>query len=115
MAQLTNTSLRAMARTIYGTLVPKTYGIWDTGLTRAPKDPYDNFQCPNDLGTSVFRSAPESAISSSLEDAEGGLAMDPLALMRDTPTADRFLPSTTCDYTVPGTYTREPGFTDPLG
>jgi hypothetical protein len=158
MAQLTNTSLRAMARTIYGTLVPKTYGIWDTGLTRAPKDPYDNFQCPNDLGTSVFRSAPESAISSSLEDAgygpvkrsrvyvmvrrsglfwgyvprevtdrmfdpvaagdgawdKGGLAMDPLALMRDTPTADRFLPSTTCYYTVPGTYTREPGFTDPL-
>jgi hypothetical protein len=66
--QATNASMRAMMRTIYAQLVTYAYPVWNTGLTRAPTDPYDNFQSPGDLGVSPFRDAPAASWSASLED-----------------------------------------------
>jgi hypothetical protein len=62
VADLTNVSLRAMGRSIYQTLVTKTYPTWDTGITHYPNDPYSNFYC---TGTSSpFGKVPPSAYAS---------------------------------------------------
>ena len=70
IANLTNVSLRALARTLYKTLVTQVWPIWDTGVTEDPSNPYDNFYC---TGTSSpFRNAPPSAYASGLDSVSYG-------------------------------------------
>jgi hypothetical protein len=70
IADLTNVSLRAMARTLYTTLVTQVWPTWDTGVTQDPSNPYANFYC---TGTSSpFGYAPSSAYASGLDSVNYG-------------------------------------------
>ncbi len=70
IADLTNVSLRAMARTLYKTLVTQVWPTWDTGVTEDPSNPYANYYC---TGTSSpFRNAPPDAYASGLDSVNYG-------------------------------------------
>lgn len=72
IAALTDVSLRALGRTIYGTLVSQIYPTWDVGATQFPDDPYASFSC---TGTSSpFGKLPSSAWSSGLDAVGRGTA-----------------------------------------
>lgn len=72
IADLTDVSLRALGRTIYGTLVTQIYPTWDVGATQFPNDPYANFSCTG--ASSPFGRLPSSAWSSGLDAVGYGVA-----------------------------------------
>ncbi|HST42836.1 MAG TPA: hypothetical protein VLK58_25155 [Conexibacter sp.] len=67
--RLTDVSLRAMGRTVYGTLVPRAFPSWDVGTTTHPDNPPLFFGC--DV-TSPFTGAPASSYAAGFDRIENG-------------------------------------------
>ncbi len=67
-AQATRATRAALEKTLYEQLVPLSFGVWDTGLSREP-DPARNFYCLGGSSlNSPFAGAPELARASALEE-----------------------------------------------